>query len=63
VNKILLFIDFDLINWKSREKTTLDIGTRLILESEQLLNKTLTDQISRANSENQESQAKFLPGR
>ncbi len=35
----------------------------MILESEQLLNKTLSDRASRANSENQESQAKFLPGR
>lgn len=47
-----------------REKaTTLDIGTRLVLESEQLLSKTHKDKISHTNSENQECQAKFLPGR
>jgi hypothetical protein len=58
-----LFINFNLINLKYSEKAALDIGTRLILESEHLLSKTHNDRTSHTNSENQESQAKFLPGR
>lgn len=46
-----------------REKTTLDIGMKFIMESEQLLNRTLNDKISYMSNENHESQAKFLPGR
>ncbi|CAF0742012.1 unnamed protein product [Adineta steineri] len=44
------------------EKTTLDIGTRIILESEHLFNKTQNERTSHHNNENQEFQATFLPG-
>ncbi|CAF0938689.1 unnamed protein product [Rotaria sordida] len=44
------------------EKTTLDIGTRIILESEYLLSQTHNDRISRTDNEHEECQAKFLPG-
>jgi hypothetical protein len=63
VNIFFKFINFDVINLNCREKATLDIGTRIILESEQLLSKTHNDRISSTDDENQELQAKFLPGR
>ncbi|CAF4292487.1 unnamed protein product [Rotaria sp. Silwood2] len=44
------------------DKTTLDIGTRIILESEYLLNQTQNDRTSHTDNENEEYQAKFLPG-
>ncbi|CAF4199724.1 unnamed protein product, partial [Adineta steineri] len=44
------------------EKATLDIGTRIILESEHLFNKTQNERTSHNNNENQEFQATFLPG-
>ncbi|CAF3535807.1 unnamed protein product [Rotaria socialis] len=43
------------------EKTTLDIGTRIILESEHLLDQTENDRISH-ESMNQAYQTTFLPG-
>ncbi|CAF2126479.1 unnamed protein product [Rotaria magnacalcarata] len=44
------------------EKTTLDIGTRIILESEHLLDQTENDRISHNESINQAYQTTFLPG-
>lgn len=47
---------------KSREKTTLDIGTRIILESEKLLSQTHHNQISCNDNVNEKYQAMFLAG-
>ncbi|CAF3432160.1 unnamed protein product [Rotaria sp. Silwood1] len=44
------------------EKATLDIGTRIILESEYLLSQTHNNRKSRTDNENEEYQANFLPG-
>ncbi|UJR28757.1 hypothetical protein I4U23_009983 [Adineta vaga] len=48
--------------FSTREKVTLDIGTKIIMESEYLFSKTHNDRTPRTDSSNQIVPATFLPG-